>query len=58
MKKALFILTVCGVLILGGLITKYIYLNFTEYATYQNGIFVMKEEGNINETARYLYKTL
>ena len=58
MKKALFILTVCGVLIIGGLITRYIYFNYTEYATYQNGIFVSREAGNDHEAASGVYQTI
>ncbi len=58
MKKILFILTACGILVIGGLITSYIYFNYTDYITYQNGIFVSKEVDNCNEATSCLYQTL
>ncbi len=55
MKKVLFIITVCGVLALGGIITSYFYFHYTDYVTYQNGIFVSKEVGSSDAAADDLY---
>lgn len=58
MRKALVVLTICSVLVLGGLVTTYIYLNYTARGTYENGIFVNKEVKDLYETDYCLHQTV
>lgn len=58
MKRVWVILTLCCVVIIGGIITTYLYLNYADYITYQNGIFVNGEGNDSYEATDYLYKSL
>ncbi|MDF2612837.1 MAG: hypothetical protein K0S71_623 [Clostridia bacterium] len=58
MKKAIFIITICSLIVIGGILTTYMYLNYADYITYQNGIFVSKEGVSLYETANCLYKSI
>jgi len=58
MKKVLFIITICSIVVIGGILTTYMYRNYADYITYQNGIFVDREGIDSYETANYLYQRL
>lgn len=58
MKKMIFFLVLCGVLVAGGITATYAYLHYTDCSTYQNGIFVSRDVNGADETADCLYKSL
>lgn len=58
MKKVLFIITICSIVVIGGILTTYMYLNYADYITYQNGIFVNREGIDLYEATDHLYQSL
>ena len=44
MKRVILIITICSILVIGGIITTHIIKNYPNYGTYQNGIFVSRSE--------------
>ena len=56
MKKALLVITICSILVAGGIVTTYMYLHYADCSTYQNGIFVGREVTQFYEAANGLYK--
>lgn len=55
MKKFVLLVTFCTLIIIGGMITTYIYMSMQDHMVYKNSLFVSKEVSPLYGDTSYLY---